>query len=219
VKTLFTVLLVALLSTLSAVAGGDGSQAPPKIQLPRTGFEFITKERGVWVYKNATADLIWIGAVSVVPAQPERVMAALLDYEHQPGKIGRISEAKILSRDGDALYVYERLNLPVISDRDFTLKVTHGTDGRRLWITYAAANDRGPAPRDGIVRVTRHSGTWELIPTDDGKGTFLRSEFRIDLAGSVPLWLVRPGAGKEIPALYADVCRLSLGPGGASKCP
>jgi hypothetical protein len=204
---------------MSGAVGADGSQAPPKIELPRTGFEFVTRARGVWVYKNTTADLIWIGAVGIIPAQPDQILSALLDYEHQPGKIGRVSEAKILSRGADSLYVYERLNLPVISDRDFTLKVTHGTDGRRTWVTYAAVSDRGPGPRDGIVRVTRQFGIWELIPTDDGTGTFVRSEFRIDLAGSVPLWLVNSGAGKEIPALYADVCKLSLGPGGASKCP
>jgi hypothetical protein len=206
-----------LVTSLPTVASADGS--PVKVTLPRKGFERIAHERGVTVYKNNSANLIWIGAVGVIPAPPERVEEALLDYEHQAGKIGRVSEARVLSRDAGGIHVYERLNLPIISDRDFVLRVRHGADGPQRWIAYWAITDRGPKPRDGIVRVTRHNGVWELLPTQDGKATIARCEIQIDLGGSVPLWLAKSKAGAEIPELYSNVCKMSLGQGKAGACP
>jgi hypothetical protein len=204
---------------MSTPSGATPDQAPVKVELPRKGFEQIAQRRGVTVYKNNSADVVWIGAVGVIPAPPERVQSALLDYERQPGKIGRVSEAKILSRDGRGIYVYERLNLPIISDRDFVLRVTSGGDAEKRWIAYWAVTDQGPKPRDGIVRVTRHNGVWELLPTQEGKATILRCEIQINLGGMVPLWMAKSKAGEEIPELYANVCRLSVGSEKAAVCP
>jgi hypothetical protein len=191
---------------------------PPKIELPRPGFEVIGQDRSVTVYQHDSSNLIWIGAVGIIPAPPDKIYEALLDYDHQVGKIGRVSEAKVLSRDARGLYVYERLNLPIISDRDFTLRVTHGVEGERRWIAYWAVTDHGPKQRDGIVRVTSHNGVWELLPTQGGKATIARCEIQINLAGMVPLWLAKSKAGEEIPELYSNVCKLSLGEGKAGTC-
>jgi hypothetical protein len=213
--------LPALLVLLAAPhsSGTAGDFAPPRIDLPRKGFELIANERGVAVYKNNSSDAIWIGAVGLIPVPPEQVYVALLEYERQVGKIGRVSEATVLSRGPNVLDVYERLNLPIISDRDFVLRVTHGEDVTRRWITYRAVSDRGPGPRGGIVRVVRHDGQWELLPAQDGKATLARNEFRINLGGMLPLWMAKARAGREIPQLFSEICRLSLGSGKAGACP
>jgi hypothetical protein len=210
-------LALSVSSIVSASSGAAENGAPSEIQLPRQGFELIANRRGVAVYKNDSSDTIWIGAVGLIPAPPDQVYAALLAYDRQAGKIGRVSEAAVLSRAPNALYVYERLNLPFISDRDFVLRVTYGGDLARHWITYQAVTDRGPPPRDGIVRVVRHTGQWDLLPTPGG--TLARCEFRIDLGGLLPLWLAKAGAGRELPQLYSDICKLSLGSGKAASCP
>jgi hypothetical protein len=69
------------------------------------------------------------------------------------------------------------------------------------------------------VRVTRHDGQWELMSSQDGKATFARCEFRINLGGMVPLWMAKAGAGREIPQLFSEICRLSIGSGKAETCP
>jgi hypothetical protein len=220
-----TVALLTLVGSLLVPLPGAGpsiawaEKPPPKIELPRRGFELIKQDRGVAVYQNENANMIWIGAVGVIPAAPDKVYDALLDYDRQVGRIGRVSEIKVLQRESDGLYVYQRLNLPVISDRDFTLRVAHGLDGARRWITYWAVTDRGPKPRDGIVRVTRHRGVWELLPLPGGKTTLARYELRIDLGGDVPLWMAKSGAGDEIPELYSNVCKLSLAQAEEKACP
>jgi hypothetical protein len=212
--------LFALAAFLVApLSAAMGDSPPPRIELPRQGFALIAQAHGVAVYKNNSADAIWIGAVGVIPAPPERVYQALLEYERQVGKIGRVSEATVLSRDADELLVYERLNLPVISDRDFVLRVVHGADVARRWITYQAISGRGPGPRNGIVRVVRNNGEWELMPAQDGRATLARCEFRINLGGLLPLWMAKAGAGRELPQLFVDICRMSIGSGREGTCP
>jgi hypothetical protein len=215
------VLLVSLITPLPGVAPGiaRAENPPPKIELPRAGFNVIANDRGVVVYQNEGADLVWIGAVGMIPAPTEKVYAGLLDYEHQVGKIGRVSEVNVLEREEGALYVYQRLNLPVISDRDFTLRVTHGNDAGRRWIAYWAVTDHGPKPRSGIVRVTKQRGVWELLPLLGGKATLARFEFKIDLGGDVPMWLAKSNAGSEIPELFSQVCKMGLGAAEQSACP
>jgi hypothetical protein len=208
--------LLGFVALATASPGALGSNPPPGIELPRQGFEQIANKRGVAVYKNNSSDVIW--AVGIIPAPPEQVYNALLEYEHQVGKIGRVSEATILSRVPGGLVVYERLNLPVISDRDFVLRVTHGQDLSRRWISYQAVNGLGPGPRRGIVRVTRNNGAWELLPTQGGRATIARCEFRINLGGMLPLWMAKSRAGSEIPQLYSDICRMSLGSGKVGTC-
>jgi hypothetical protein len=147
------------------------------------------------------------------------VQRALLDYDQQVGKIGRVSETNVVERGDHYLYVYQRLNLPVISDRDFTARVEHGIEPSRHWVAYWAVTDRGPAPRAGIVRVSRHRGVWELVPVREGKSTLLRYEMRIDLGGSVPLWMVKPGAGDEIPELFGSICQMAAEERERPLCP
>lgn len=209
---------VALVLSMVASQVALGADPPAQIELPRQGFEQIAKTRGVVVYKNNSSDVIWIGAVGIIPAPPDKVFQALLEYDRQAGKIIRVSEATVLSRGQDSLFVYERLSLPIIDDRDFVLRVTHGQDLTRRWIRYQAVSDQGPGPRPGIVRVTRNTGAWELVPTQGGNATIARCEFRISLGGMLPLWMAKSRAGNEIPQLYSDICKLSLGSGKAGSC-
>ena len=217
----FFALALALLAPWPGVAPGIAlaDKAPPQVKLPRKGFSLIAKERGVSVYENDGGDLIWLGAVGIIPAPIDKVHEALLDYQRQLGKVGRVAEATVLSREEGAMYVYQRLSLPVIDDRDFTLRVTYGVTGPRRWIAYWAVTDHGPPPRDGIVRVTKQRGVWDLTPAPGGKGTLVRYEFRMDLGGDVPLWMVKSDSGAEVPGLFSQICKLSLPEAEKAACP
>lgn len=215
---------VALLGGLCALAASGVSPAhaervPLMPYLSSSAFETIAQEKGVRVYKHRTSEIIRIGAEGRFPAPPEQVRQALLDYPRQVGTIARLSEARVLSRAERALYVYQRLNLPVIDDRDFVLHVRHGADGEMRWVSYWAVTDRGPRPRDGVVRVTNHRGTWVLEPTDNGRATRVRYQVSIDLGGMLPRWMARAGAGRELPELFGAICRLSRPDRRYGQCP
>jgi hypothetical protein len=107
------------------------------------------------------------------------------------------------------MLVYQHLNLPVISDRDFTLHVSWAFKKGNGLIRYRAVTGRGPAPRDGIVRLSHHIGTWQLQSIDQGRATQLRLQVSLDLSGLLPKWMARAGAGKELPALFNSIRQLA----------
>jgi START domain-containing protein len=120
--------------------------------------------------------------------------------------MARVAEARILDRGTSSLRVYERLSLPMIDDRDFTLEVRWAAEQSSWFVTYHAV-DAGVAAQEGVVRVEQHDGGWQLHPTADG-GTRVRFESNLDLGGSVPSWMTRSGAADELPGVFDGLCRL-----------
>jgi hypothetical protein len=212
------VALALVVGTTGSVARAERNPLPPYLHDGK--FEQIADKRGVKVYKHRSSDIIRIGAQAVFPTPPRRVQRALLDYHRQVGKIARLSEARVLGRGEGQLHVYQRLNLPVISDRDFVLEVRYGRQrGDTLWLAYRAVTDRGPPPRGGVVRVSHHRGSWELQPARGGKATRVTFQTSIDLGGWLPKWMARAGAGRELPELFAAICRLSRPDARQGRCP
>jgi len=178
------------------------------IPLNQRGYEEIAHRKGVTVYRSKSSNIIDLGAEARFNASPDQVLRVLLDYEGQVGAIARLSESKVLSRSRRSLLVYQRLNLPVISDRDFNLKVAWWRDRDTTWVTYQATRKKGRPPRDGVVRVTHHLGSWQLKPISGGRQTLARFQVRIDMSGWVPRWLARSGSGKEVPELFVAIDKM-----------
>jgi len=178
---------------------------PLSRSLSRSGYTRVAKKDGVTVYRDKRSSIIDLAAEGVVHASPEQVQRALLDYPHHTGRIPRVAESRVLERRDSTLLVYQRLDLPLISDRDFTLAVRWGRDeDRTRWVDFRAVR-RGPRCRRGVVRVTHHTGSWELRPIRGGRATLARYQLSIDLSGYLPRWLARSGAGKEVPALFKAI--------------
>jgi len=174
------------------------ARAPaPASALASEGFTLLGEEKGVRVHNRDKRSGVEFAAEARLPAPPEQVRRALLDYASHQKWQERLKENKIVARDADSLLVYQRLELPVIDDRDYTLKATWGAEGQILWMRFAAANERGPKPVSGVVRVTALEGGWRLEPEGD-KGTRAVYRFHIDVAGSVPSWLGKGQAKDNI---------------------
>jgi hypothetical protein len=171
-----------------AGAASSGRAPASASALASEGFTFLGEEKGIRVHRREKRAGVEFAAETNFAATPEQVRRALLDYPNQHKWHTHLEENKILSRGADSLLVYQRLDLPVIDDRDYTLQVTWGAEGPILWTRFAVANERGPKPVDGVVRVTAHAGAWRLEP-DGGKGTRAVYRFHLDVAGSVPAWL------------------------------
>jgi hypothetical protein len=200
----WAVALLVVASTAPARAAG----VPLSRSLARSGYEQIAHRKGVTVYKHRDSDIIRLGADGRIDAPPDEVLRALLDYERQVGVIDRLTESRVVARRDGWLRVYQRLNLPVIDDRDFTLDVRWGRKGALRWISYRALRRGGAPERDGVVRVTHHQGSWQLEPLDGGRATRVRFMVTIDLAGWLPKWMARAGSGKEVPDLFVSIRRL-----------
>jgi hypothetical protein len=193
---------------LASAPARAAEMTPLDVSLQSQGFALVGQAHGVKQYKHRTAKIVRIAAEGVIPAPIADVREMVLDYRRQAGKVDRVKQSRILRQGAGWMLVYQRLDLPVINDRDFTLRLTWGEAPAHQWIVFDAANAQGPPPQRGVVRVTEHSGSWQLKAVEGGRATFARFQTRIDLGGSLPHWLARSGAGKELPTLFANLCRL-----------
>jgi hypothetical protein len=168
-------------------------------------FHRVGEVHGVTVYKNDHAHGIALAAEADIDAPPDKVLRVLFDYASHPRWNKNLKESRVLQRGEGWLLVYQRLGLPMIDDRDFTLRVSWGQspDGGR-WLRFST-DGAGPPPQRGAVRVSTHEGRWELSPIDGGRRTHASYLFHLDLAGSLPGWLSRGRASKDVPHLFDQI--------------
>jgi hypothetical protein len=199
----------SLLCVCGIALGSAHAQATPSATLKpfsQLGYKLIKSKWGVKSYRHTASGPIRVAGEGVIPLPPDLVLGAILDYNHQVGVVDNLEESKILSRSDSKLRVYQRIDLPLVSDRDFTLDVRWGKKGTTKWVTFKALPSGGG--KKGAVHVTKHHGKWTLVPTQGGRATYARFEVSIDLAGSIPGWLARRGSGKSMPELYKAMTKI-----------
>jgi hypothetical protein len=173
--------------------------------LASEGFYPIGEQRGVKVFRRDQGHGIELGAEGDFQAPPAQVLRVLLDYENHTRWVKGLAESKVLDKENGSLEVYQRLKLPIIEDRDYTMRVTWGNEGDAYWLKFETDDKHGPPKKDGVVRLTTHSGGWYLEPIDGGRATHAVYRFHIDLGGSFPSWMGKGRAGKDVPNLFENV--------------
>jgi hypothetical protein len=173
---------------------------------PGPGYQQIGKLHDVTVYRRSETAFIDLAAEGVISAPPIKVREILLDYSHHQSFLPRMADVQVLEQQNGALLVYQRVDVPVIADRDMVLRITWGQNGDELWTRFISISGIGPPPRRGVVRVTNHEGGWQLVPLDGGRTTYARYRMLIDLGGSLPRWIARSHATKDVPAFF-DIIR------------
>jgi hypothetical protein len=145
-------------------------------------------------------------ARAVVDAPADELLDLVVDYSWRQKYLPELRENRLLATGDHWSLVYHRFKPPIVSERDYTLRVTWGRTGEERWSRFTLANDRGPALRGGVVRLPMHEGIWTLIP-ESGGGTRVEYRLTIDFAGSVPGWLIRSRVAKSIPDLFKAIRR------------
>ncbi len=172
--------------------------------LAQAGFRPIAESNGVQVFSHDGKD-IELGAEADIDAPPTAVRRLLLDYSNHPKWVKGLVESRILATTPSTLDVYQRLDLPVLADRDYTLHVTWGAEGDRMWLQFAAVKSGGPPTVKNVVRVHVNDGSWLLTPINGGRGTHAVYRFRLDLGGSLPGWMGKGRAAKDVPHLIENI--------------
>jgi hypothetical protein len=169
------------------------------------GYKHVGGRDGVEVYRQMASPVIDLLAEGDIDAPPSRVLDVLVDYPNARRTSEHVAESRVLASGSRQLVVYQRLALPIISDRDFTLRAAWGQRGETRWVQFTVDNAHGPDARKGIVRVSTMNGGWELAPIRGGQATHAVYHVQIDLAGSIPRWMVSGGAAKDLPKLFDGV--------------
>jgi len=170
-------------------------------------WKHVGGRNGIEVFRNMASPVIDLYADGDIDAPPEVVRDVLLDYDNASKVTNNVGESHVLMRNDHEVVAYQRLKLPIVSDRDYTLRATSGRRGDALTVQFAVDNARGPQPHKGVVRMSTLQGTWLLEPIHGGAATHARYRVQIDLAGSVPRWMVSGGAAKNLPKVFEGARR------------
>jgi hypothetical protein len=147
---------------------------------PRPG----TKAKDVW-------------AEGELKASVAQVQAALEDVDSYRLWMPYVKESRLVrpTEDGGRL-TYTRLDLPVVSSRDYICHVVTDSkvapDGTGVYAQHWKAEpDAFPARRD-VVRLRLNEGSWRVEPRGEGR-SWAVYKFSVDPAGSIPGFLANVG--------------------------
>lgn len=104
-------------------------------------------------------------ASAVVSAPPDVVLRSIWSgvTEDFPQTV---KQRTVLRQSPAALLFYDQIKTPVVSDRDYTIRMTwqrHPQTGV-IEVPFVTANDLGPPPAPGHVRVPTIRGDWIITP-------------------------------------------------------
>lgn len=114
-----------------------------------------------------------------------------------------IKKRQILKQEPDEYVIYYQIRTPVISDRDYTMRIRRISDAknRRYELTFDTANELGPPLEKKFVRVPVIHGIWQI---ELGESESSRMSFRTygEPGGSVPAWMTH---GAQVDQVIRDV--------------
>jgi len=126
-------------------------------------------------------------------------------------------ESQILSTHEGYVVSYQRLDTPVVDDRDYTIKIfdesREDADGRVIWKNrWSEANKLGPPVKPGVARVGVNEGYWILEDKDGGARTKATYYVYTSPGGSIPTFLVNMANTQAVPELFRAVSKASRDP-------
>ena len=197
------VLISLLLLFSSQLCVGD-------VQMPATEWKEEANGDELIIYSRTRegSTLKEFKTVGTIDALSSAVFAVLNDVEAYPSFMPYTSECSVLKRIGDCTIAYQRLALPLVSDRDYTLRSEHsktaGPNGAIYRIQWVPANDLGPPEKPGVERVNVCEGGWLIEP--DGTGT-TRATYTIytDSGGAIPDVIAHRGSRTAIRKIFAAI--------------
>ena len=209
-------LLVAALiaSELCAIALAAEPEASPG------EWKFISDKDGVTIYRRQRTLSKESKATGEIAASTDLVHAVLEDVESYTSFMPYTAECRVLKREGETIVAYQRISAPMVSDRDYTIrvrtnakKVESGTIYSSSWVTDNAA---GPSVRPGVVRVSLCDGSWLLEPTGPNS---TRATYQIytDSGGLIPSFIKERAGPAGIRKLFDAIRKQSRDPKYASK--
>ncbi len=152
-----------------------------------------------------------VKAEATIASPPASVWAVIQDVAAYPKIMPYTQEARILEAEAKTVDVYIRLALPIVKNRDYTVRRTIEhlpSDGGGLYrLSWRAVNDhpKAPPPSPQYLRLTTVSGYYELTPEQGGAATHIVYVVHTDPASPLPGFIVdranRDAVPKVIKAL------------------
>lgn len=176
------------------------------------GWTLVSRSAELTIFKRPRKDsnIHEVKAVGLIEAAPLVVKRVLDDTAEYPRFMPYVTESRVISRDGDMIIGYQRVSPPLISDRDYTMRVRtetrRGADGGTCYCKrWEPANDLGPAEKSGVARVKINEGYWLLEPVAEGRRTQATYSLYCDSGGTLPAAIVNVANRTAIPKIFEGV--------------
>jgi ribosome-associated toxin RatA of RatAB toxin-antitoxin module len=163
-----------------------------RLALADDGWERLGTRDGIAIEARATGSRIReLRATAHSPVPPAGVMETIWKHEDYPRFLPYVTRLEVLRDDGDVRLIYEQLALPIVKDRDGTMRMARKFSPATgvYEVSSVAAPDDGPAERTDHVRIRTSAAHWRLVPATDG-GTEVTYTIRADPGGKVPGWFL-----------------------------
>jgi hypothetical protein len=111
------------------------------------------------------------------------------------GKLeGRLKAKELLRETENERWTYERVSVPVVSDRDYVLhyKLEQAAPSGRCELSFETLSEGVRPSPPGVVRIPVIRGHWSLAPVAGGK-VAIRYQIFTEPGGGVPAFLARSG--------------------------
>ena len=163
-------------------------------RLARAGAEWeqISQKDGVTVERRPRpgSSFYELRARAVVPVAPQAFFAAVSNYRDYPEFVPYLKSLRVLEEQPEESVLYQQIAMPLVSDRDYTVRFYRAGDGDKRVVRFDSADALGPAPSPGYVRAQNIHGSWTVEPADGGRATLVTYQLYSEPGGAVPSWIV-----------------------------
>lgn len=147
-------------------------------------------------------------ATGEISAPLALVRAVIDDAESYTRFMPYMVECQVLKREADSALVYQRVSAPLVSDRDYTLRVrttTTTVEGKTTYRSrWETENGAGPAEKPGVVRVKLCEGGW-LLESAGPNTTRATYSVYTDSGGALPTFIKNTGSQIGIRKIFAAI--------------
>lgn len=201
---------LALAALVAATSGAEEAR-----------WEVKAKTKGVVVHSRARqgSDIKELKTVGEIDSPPQAVFRVLTDLVNYTKTMPYTEKSEVLGTEeagGKKAWIfYSLINAPLASRRDYTIRIEDQSDwkdGQGFLKTYWNISDKGPAPKDGVVRVKVNEGSWTLEPLEGGQRTRATYLLFTDPGGSLPTWIANKANSSALPDIFEGLRKLSKEP-------
>ena len=196
--------LIALLAAGSATAGNAWEEAN---KTDIDGRQLVVSARS-----KENSDVKEVRGLGSFAAPSWVVKNVIDDVVNYKNFMPYTAESKVFKGGENYIISYQRLNTPMVDDRDYTIKIydesREDAAGKVIWKNrWTLANKVGPPPREGVVRLKTNEGYWILEDIEGGAATKATYYVYTDPGGGIPTFIVNMANAQAVPELYKAVAK------------
>ena len=149
-----------------------------------------SKNYQVFVSKDGKSSIQKLKVTATMTGTLEKAKKVILGVENYKNFMPKIKKSIVFDKKDKCLLTYTQMDTPVMSDRDYVLKlcVTHDNE-KNLRITWNTIEDKRYPVNKAYVRVTKNEGFW-IVKKLDNKNIEVIYSFAIDPKTSAPSFMI-----------------------------